>query len=341
MNWRNGTSMSLKFRLRAFTLSAFTLGVFTLGLWSESAAASPRKAAQTYQCPLCSGLARAIGHDGKSAPRRYSDLEVPTRAYTNLVVACPKCGYAAWTGDFSRRPSHQAADYTQRRLKKTAKRAATDPLYAYQHLLNLLYVKRASLTEQVGAALFYTYVLKRRRPYGGMNPALERRIVKARSRVLKLLALAMKRESPSSERVKLEWRYILGELKRLVGDPKGALPHLKAVCWKRKVAGYSVGKLACEMADRASRGETWEDYRDGVSDVRQIPTAEAQAKKIAEQTKKEAAAAQKAKKEAEKKALEAVRSVRKKAPNTEHRPTAPPPTKGKDPYAPAPPPVAR
>lgn len=315
----------------------------SLTLASSASATSPqRRGVATYQCPLGPGLARAIGHDGKSAPRRYSDLEIPTRAYTNLVVACPRCGYAAWTADFTTRPSYQAADYTKRRLKKTAKRASSDPLYAYQHLLNLLYVKRASLTEQVGASLFYTYVLKRKRPYGGMNPKLEKRIVKARARVLKLLKLAMKRETPKSPRVRLEWQYLIYELTRLTGDAKSAIKGLKSICEQRKIAGYTVGKLSCEMADRASRGETWEDYRDGVSDVRQIATAEAQAKRIAEKTKQQAAEAIEAKNEAKKRTAEAIKRVRPKPGKTEYRPNAPPESKSKDPYAPAgPPPVAR
>lgn len=298
-----------------------------------------RPVARAYTCPLCSTQARAIGHDGKSSPRRYSDLEVPTRAYTNLVVACPKCGYAAWSQDFESRASGAAQHYTRRYLARTAKRAAQSPLLAYQHHMNLLHVRRASLHEQIGAALFYTYVLKRGRPYGGMDPKLEQRIRKARKRALALLTLALKKSPPTDQRTNLEWSYLQGELKRLTGDTTGALPLLQKVCWARKQAGYTVGRLSCQMTERAKRSESFEDYRDGVTDVREIASAIKQAKLLAAQTEKEAkkraAALAKAKKleaQAEQKRAD---SKATQSPVAERAPTS------KDPYAPAPPPVVK
>ncbi len=308
---------------------------------------APRRATgKRYVCPLCAAQARAIGHDGRASPRRYSDLEVPTRAYTNLVVACPKCGYAAWSHDFTSPPPGSAVHYTRRYLKRTARRAATDPVLAYQHHMNLLHTRRSPLTEQVGAALFYTYVLKRRRPYGGMDPKLETRILKARKRALKLLRLAAEKSPPSDPRTRLEWQYLEGELARLTIDTKSAAQVLKKVCWARKQAGYTVGRLACEMLERAKRGETWEDYRDGVTDAREIPAAAKKAKQTAVDAKKAEAerkqaevARKKAEAAAKAKAAEAEAKRRAAEPKGKPAPGVAPPTT-KDPYAPAPPPVA-
>ncbi len=301
--------------------------------------APTRPVAKSFICPLCGAQAHAIGHDGKSSPRRYSDLEVPTRAYTNLVVACPKCGYAAWSQDFETPVSGAAQQYTQRYLARTAKRAAQSPLVAYQHHMNLLHVRRASLNEQIGAALFYSYVLKRGRPYGGMDPKLERKVQKARTRVLALLTLALQRDPPSDKRAGLEWQYLKGELTRLTGDTAGALPVLQKVCWARKEAGYTVGRLACQMTERAKRGESWEDYRDGVTDVRQIPVAEKQAEAIAAQTAKDDVARSKAAETAKKQAAAAAN--KQKETRGAQAPPAPRAPASRDPYAPAPPPVVK
>mgnify|MGYP002640645889 CR=1 FL=1 len=306
---------------------------------AQAQPAPQRPVSKSFICPLCGGHAHAIGHDGKPSPRRYSDLEVPTRAYTNLVVACPKCGYAAWSQDFESRVSGAAQQYTRRYLAKTAKRAAQSPLLAYQHHMNLLHVRRASLNEQIGAALFYTYVLKRGRPYGGMDPKLERKVQKARTRALALLTLALKRDPPSDRRAALEWDYLKGELTRLTGDPKAALPYLQKVCWARKQAGYTVGRLACQMTERAKRGESWEDYRDGGTDVRQIPMAEQRALATAARTAKEEKARQEAAAAAKKQAE--AEDTKQNQTRGAQAPAVPRAPASRDPYAPAPPPVVK
>ena len=51
------------------------------------------------------------------------------------------------------------------------------------------------------------------------------------------------------------------------GAIQRALPLLDDVCGLRETAGQMVGNLACEMADRARRGECFEDYHGGFVDV--------------------------------------------------------------------------
>lgn len=306
---------------------------------------------RTYHCPIDGEAAVPKGTDGKETPRRYSDLEMPTQAYTNLVVVCPKCGYAAWRDDFERAPSDAVTHYAQTVLARSARRADTDPVAAYQHLMNVLHVRRADLHDQVGAALFYSYVLKRKRPYGGLDVKLERKIVSARQRVLKLLQSAMKSAPPRQLRARLEWTYLAGELRRLIGDAKGAASELKLVCEAKREAGYTVGRLGCEMADRASRGDTWEDYRDGVFDVRGIDAAERDnERRRAESTKR--ASDVTAAKAAKVAAAEAAAAEEKKRRESKPEPSEhsddrskaaleTPATPSDDPYAPPPPPVAR
>ncbi|MCB9739087.1 MAG: hypothetical protein H6747_07450 [Deltaproteobacteria bacterium] len=314
-----------------------------------AAAAQP---VRNFVCPIDGTQTQAKGADGRDTTRRYSDLEMPTRAYTNLVVVCPKCGYAMWADDFQRPPSGAVVDYSQRVLSRSARSAHTDPVAAYQHLMNVLHVRRAPLSEQIGAALYYTYVLKRGRPYGGMDPKLERRIVAGRKRVLTLLGKALERDPPRQVRARLEWTYLAGELARLTGDVKSAKAALRGVCEARRDAGYTIGRLACEMADRADRGETWEDYRDGVTDVRGIDAAEKDAERRraaaaaereadAKRQTEEKAAAEKAaaaNAAAEKAAAERARAAQR---NGEAAPAPAPATPSDDPYAPPPPPIAR
>ncbi|MCO4761089.1 MAG: DUF2225 domain-containing protein [Myxococcales bacterium] len=321
-----------------------SLAALLLMTTSQATAAPPSTPTTTarakiYRCPLCGTQAQAIGHDGKPSPRRYSDLEVPTRAYTNLVVACSKCGHAAWSQDFESPVSGAAQRYARRYLAKTAKRAAQDPVFAYQHHMNLLHVRRASLQEQIGAALFYSYVLKRRRPYGGMDAKLETRIQKARQRALALLKLAHQNDPPSDKRTRLEWQYLIGELMRLTGKPKAALPYLNQVCWAKKDAGYTVGRLSCQMALRAKGGETIEDYRDGVTDVQQIAKAKQRAAKLAAQTAKEARERKKRQALARAKAQAAAKRDRDK--RGVQKPPSSSSSESKDPYAPTLPPVAK
>jgi len=274
-------------------LSLIALLVAALAIAPEIADAQARPQARpgvrSHTCPIDGGITRPVGHEGKRSLRRYSDLEEPTRAYQNAVLACPKCGYANWRNDFERPPTGQVVHYVRSRFKKSAKRAATDPIFAYRHHLNLLHLRGAGLREQIGAALFYSYVIKKSRPYGGMAPKVERRLVKARLRVLKLLRYAMKKEPPRRERGRLEWTYLIGELLRLTGRPGEASSILRGVCEAKRSAGHTVGRLSCQMADRAERKETWEDYRDGVYDVRGIDAAEKRAKEAAARAKAEAA----------------------------------------------------
>jgi hypothetical protein len=307
--------------------------------------------AKSYICPIDGGRTSPVGHDGKASLRRYSDLEQPTRAYTNQVLACPKCGYANWKGSFEQQPSGTVVHYVRSRFKRSARRAASEPVVAYQHHLNLLHLRSAPIKEQIGAALFYTYVLKRKRPYGGIDPKLERKLVAARTRTLKLLRRAMKNDPPRRQRALLEWRYLIGELQRLTGFPKAAHGPLEEVCEKKRKAGHTTGRLACEMAHRAANGETWEDYRDGVFDVRGIEIAERRAKdeivkrKVAEIARKKAEAAVE---DTRKKTAAAKAKSGAAPPSPKGVPQVPShdakhlaPNQGDDPLAPSPPPPAK
>jgi len=222
-------------------------------------------------CPVDGGTAAFGGTQGRSSPRMYSDLEVPTEAYPNLVIACGQCGYANWTEDFERPVPGSVAAFVRQNLAATAKRSGNEPLFAWQHHLKILQARGAGLRERFGATLVYTYVLKRKRPIGGQDHELERQIQSARADTLTLLLQVMKADPPRKPRGKLEWQYLIGELTRLTGDTKHADPVLRMVCNNQADAGYTVGNLACEMADRAARGDTFEEYRDGVFDVAQIP----------------------------------------------------------------------
>ncbi len=325
-----------------------TLLVVLLPTWVALAAppARPTPTAakgRSYICPIDGGRTSAIGHDGKPSPKRYTDFEMPTRAYTNLVVACPKCGYANWTHDFERPVSGGITTYVMTHFKKSARRAAAEPSIAYQHHMNLLYNRRSEIREQIGTSLFYTYVLKRKRPWGGIDPGLELRIVKSRKRALKLMKKAMNDDPPRTPRGRLEWRYLIGELSRLTGDPKAATPILKEVCQIRE-AGITVRKLACEMVERARRGDTSEDYRDGKFDMRGIDAAlkrskamKAAAARLHEADKKAAKAAKTAEKA--KNQAKAKPEGKKKGPLPP--PNVPPPQSNSgDKYAPPPPPPA-
>ncbi len=303
-----------------------------------------------YICPIDGGQTSPVGHDGKPSLRRYSDLEQPTRAYTNQVLACPKCGYAAWKGAFEKPPSGAVVHHVRSHFKRSAKRAATDPVIAYQHHLNLLHLRKVSIREQIGAALFFSYVLKRKRPYGGMDPKLERKLIAARTRTLKLLQSAMKGEPPRRLRTRLEWRYLIGEMLRLTGKPRAAQKPLQAVCEAKRKAGHTTGRLACEMAHRAAAGETWEDYRDGVFDVRSIDIVERRIKQDILRRKAEEIARKKAADaaaEAHKKAAEHKRRKSEKAKSPVDAGKGATarghlePQHGEDPLAPAAPPPAK
>ena len=249
------------------------LAVSLIGLSATAALAqdAPRPAVRSFTCPVDGTQTQPVGSDGKQAAKLYSDLEEPTRAYTNLVAACSKCGYSAWTQDFERGVSSETTSFVRSRLAATARRAGSDPIFAYQHHLQLLDHRNAGKRERIGAWLFYSYVLKRRRPAGGQDAEGERQIQQVRKTVMGLLADAMRDEPPRSPRARLEWQYLLGELARLAGNAKQGAPLLRTVCDQREEAGFTVGKLACEMADRAAKGETFEDYRDGVFDVSVLP----------------------------------------------------------------------
>ncbi len=245
--------------------------LIAIGLCLASRVQAADAPTQRLICPIDGAVTFPVGNDGRPAPRTYSDLETPTEAYTNLVVACPKCGYANWTGQFQSQVDGATTSFVRAKLTPTANRAWNDPVFAYRHMLQLLEFHQASLRERIGALLFYTYVLKRKRPMGGQDPDMEREIQETRKDVIALLVQAMRIDPPLKDRGVLEWRYLIGELTRLVGQPAQAEPMLRSVCENRDDAGYLVGRLACEMATRAQRKETFEDYRDGVFDIQTLP----------------------------------------------------------------------
>ena len=221
---------------------------------------------RTYACPLDGTRIASPGGDGQPSPKMYSDLEIPTEAYANRIVACPSCGYAQWASEFERMPDGSVAAYTQQTLKKDARRVA-EPSIAWRNFIDLQRLRHVSTREQLTAALYYTYVLKRGRPPGGQDYDLEMHIAQVRHAALDLLFKTLKDDPPKSERARMEWMYLAGELTRLTGDAKRAWPLLHDVCDLREEAGRTIGELACEMAERARRGETFEDYHGGVVDI--------------------------------------------------------------------------
>lgn len=221
---------------------------------------------RTFVCPVDGTRVTQSGGDGQAAPRMYSDFEVPTDAYASRIVACPSCGYAHWALEFERMVDGSVSAYTQQNLKKDARRVA-EPRIAWRHFTELMRYRNAPVRERITALLYYTYVLKRTRPPGGQDYDLEMQIKGIRAEVLSLLFVALKDDPPKSERARLEWLYLAGELTRLTGDPKRALPLLDDVCGLKELAGNLVGNLACEMADRARRSECFEDYQGGFVDV--------------------------------------------------------------------------
>ncbi len=243
---------------RVFILLSLLLSAFAANLAQAQA--------RTYVCPVDGARVVQVGGDGQPAPKMYSDFEVPTEAYANRIVACPSCGYAQWAAEFERPVDGSIVTYTQQNLKPDARRVV-EPRIAWKHFIDLLHFRRVPPREQVTALLYYTYVLKRARPGGGQDYALEMQIKQVRAEVLNLLFAALKDDPPRSERARLEWLYLSGELMRLTGDPKRALPLLDDVCGLKETAGHLVGNLACEMADRARRGECFEDYQGGFVDV--------------------------------------------------------------------------
>ncbi len=225
---------------------------------------------RTYICPIDGSKTQPLGTDGKPSPKMYSDLEIPTQAYTNLIVACLTNGYANWTDDFEKPVSGDVQRFVQTELAATAKRVS-EPLIAWAHHIKLLRFRRASPREMFGALLTYSYVQKRARPSGGQDHALERKIRDTRKEVLVLLDDLLKVDPPKTLRSRLEWIYLHGELTRLIGDAKTAAARLKYVCDQQENAGYTIGQLACTLADRAAHGETWEEYRSGQFDISVVP----------------------------------------------------------------------
>ncbi|MSP92589.1 MAG: hypothetical protein EXR79_12440 [Myxococcales bacterium] len=259
----------MKFPLSPWSATALALAMACAATaLARDAGAQPM---QRFACPLDGTVVQSTGTDGKPSPRRYSDLEIPTRAYTNLVAVCGKCGWATWTQEFERAPSDEVAAFVRNQLGLSARRATTDPALAWQHHLRILSIRRAPLDERIGATLFATYVMKRARPPGGQDHELERRIKAVRLDTVALLEKVLADDPPRSERARLEWKYLVGELGRLTGQTAKAAPVLQGVCDQKDVVGYTVGKLACEMAGRAAMGETFEDYREGVFDIAVVP----------------------------------------------------------------------
>jgi len=247
--------------LRALAVAAIATGSVVTAAAGSGADNGDRAA---LLCPIDRAPTLPVGVDGKFSPTRYSDLEEPTRAYSNLVVACPKCGYAAWAGSFSAPVEADLEAWVKASLAATARRAAEDPVWAYRHHVQILQRRGAPLRERIGAQLFYSYVLKRRRPAGGSEPAVERDILAVRKEVIAMLATALRDEPPANVRARLEWLYLVGELTRLVGDTDHAAPILADCCKERETLGATMGKLACDAADRAQRKDTFEEYRGGM-----------------------------------------------------------------------------
>ncbi len=239
---------------------------YVLLLLGLLAGANAHAQTRNFVCPVDGTRVTQVGGDGQPAPKMYSDFEVPTEAYANRIVACPSCGYAQWAAEFDRSVDGGVSAFVQQNLKKDGRRVI-EPRIAWKHFIDLMRFRRAPPREQVSALLYYTYVLKRARPGGGQDYELEMQIKQIRAEVLNLLFVALKDDAPKSERARLEWLYLAGELTRLTGDPKRALPLLNDVCDLKEIAGHLVGNLACEMADRARRGECFEDYQGGFVDV--------------------------------------------------------------------------
>ncbi len=247
-------------------MHAVRFAAFVLLLVGSLATATAQAQTRTFVCPVDGTRVMQVGGDGQPAPKMYSDFEVPTEAYANRIVACSTCGYAQWATEFERPVDGGIVAYVQQNLKQDARRVV-EPRIAWKHFVDLMHFRHAPAREQVTGLLYYTYVLKRARPGGGQDYALEMQIKQIRSEVLGLLFASLKDDPPKSERARLEWLYLAGELTRLTGDPKRALPLLDDVCGLRETAGQMVGNLACEMADRARRGECFEDYHGGFVDV--------------------------------------------------------------------------
>ncbi|MBM4342897.1 MAG: hypothetical protein FJ100_05930 [Deltaproteobacteria bacterium] len=245
------------------TIVASTL-VWTLALPAIGTEPPGHDGRDSHACPIDGTATFPIGTDGKTSPKLYTDLEIPTQAYTNLVVACPKCGYASWTSDFSRPVDAATEAWVKANLAATARRAAEDPAWAYRHHVQLLQRRGAPLRERIGALVFQSYVLKRRRPRGGSDANVEREIASVRRDITVLLAQALREDPPKSARTRLEWAYLLGELTRLVGEPGHARPLLADVCAQRDALGITIGKMACDQAEKAAHNDTFEEYRDGV-----------------------------------------------------------------------------
>lgn len=280
------------------------------------AAPDAAAAGRTYTDPIDGTKVRPYDRPPRGSTRRYSDLESAARNYAGMILVGPKSGYVAWVADFERPVSPELRDFVLRELKPHARRSSQDATVAYEVFNELLHYRGAPDTERVGALLFHSYLLKRQRgqlerPGQIRNAArLEHDILQARRRALSLLAQVARDKPPKTRRAQLEWEYLIGELLRLTGEPDKALPLLRYVCENRDDAGYSVGKLACEMRDRAARKETWEDYRDAMYDVRPLLEAErAAAAKAADAAKPKGAAKDAAKDAAKPKAAATKRAA--------------------------------
>ena len=221
---------------------------------------------RSFVCPVDGTRINQQGGDGHASPSMYSDLEFPSDAYANRIVACPSCGYAHWALDFERLVDGAVSAFVHQTLKKDARRVV-EPRIAWQHFVELLRFRNVAPREQISGLLYYTYVLKRSRPGGGQDYDLEMLIKAVRLQILDLLFKSLRDDPPKSERARLEWLYLTGELMRLTGEHRRAEPLLADVCGLRELAGRTIGDLACEMAERAKRGQCFEDYRGGVVDV--------------------------------------------------------------------------
>ena len=72
---------------RTCLLALATLGLCLPPVAGDAQPAARRPGVRSYICPIDGGRTRAVGSEGRRSLRRYSDLEEPTRAYQNAVLA--------------------------------------------------------------------------------------------------------------------------------------------------------------------------------------------------------------------------------------------------------------
>jgi len=254
----------------------------TLGEW-RGVAQPPAKPAPppeappgvfTFTCPVDGAKTNWVQPGPGAGPSRNTDLEGPATPYQSYVVACEGCGYAMWADRFENRVDDTTKRLVRRVLYERRHEARQDGRVAYEHLARILAYQRAPLTDQLTANLFWSYVIKRKRPVGRVDLKLEAQLRDVRRTARNILQRAKADEPPATTRGMWEWTYLDGELARLVGEPDKAVSDLNAVCKYAAEAGPAIGKFACAQVERARRGDTSEFFRGELYDVRQIEIEE-------------------------------------------------------------------